>query len=81
MLFQLLLEIKKVNFTLENRQFYFDKSSFATGYELINWLKSANGRHFEVIGEYDVRNRTLLIAEETIEWQNPNNTVRLTATY
>ena len=54
MLFQLLQELKKVNFTLEKRQIYFDKSSFATGYELINWMKRANRRHFEIIGEYDM---------------------------
>ncbi|KAJ3594742.1 hypothetical protein NHX12_004049 [Muraenolepis orangiensis] len=72
---QLLQEIKNVNFTLDNRQFYFDKSSFATGYELIIWLSKANGRRFKVIGEYDVTKHTLAIVEESIEWQNPNKTI------
>ncbi|CAL8285741.1 unnamed protein product [Lota lota] len=71
----LLLEIKKVNFTLDNKQFYFDKSSLATGYELINWVKRLNRKHFEVIGRYDVTKRTLSIEEKTIEWQTPNKTI------
>ena len=79
--FQLLLEMKKVNFTLEKRQFYFDKSSLATGYELINWVKGPKKRHFEVIGGYTVAKRTLDIDEKTIEWHTPNKTVRPATTY
>ncbi|XP_056446953.1 G-protein coupled receptor family C group 6 member A-like isoform X2 [Gadus chalcogrammus] len=71
----LLLEMKNVNFTLDKRQFYFDKSSLATGYELINWVKRQNKRHFEVIGGYNVTIRTLGIEEKTIEWHTPNKTI------
>jgi hypothetical protein len=73
--------MKNVNFTLDKRQFYFDKSSLATGYELINWVKRQKNRHFEVIGGYNVTIRTLGIEEKTIEWHTPNKTVRLATTY
>ena len=72
--------MKTVNFTLDNRQFYFDKSILATGYELINWVKRPKKRHFEVIGGYNVAKRTLGIEEKIIEWHTPNKTVRLATT-
>ncbi|KAM4625129.1 G-protein coupled receptor family C group 6 member A-like [Polymixia lowei] len=73
---KLLQELKKINFTVDKRQFFFDDSgNFANGYDLINWVRRGNERRFEVIGEYDVRKSIVEISTGSIEWGTPNKTI------
>uniref|UniRef100_A0A667Z0H1 G-protein coupled receptor family C group 6 member A n=1 Tax=Myripristis murdjan TaxID=586833 RepID=A0A667Z0H1_9TELE len=60
---KLLQQLKKINFTLDKRQFFFDDSgSSASGYDLIKWVKREDGRYFEVVGEYNVMTSLLEIS-------------------
>ncbi|XP_064160632.1 G-protein coupled receptor family C group 6 member A-like [Anguilla rostrata] len=73
---KLLRELKKVNFTVDNRRFYFDKSgNFLNGYHLIHWVKDgSNKRRFKVVGEYNLIKRDVQINRDDIDWGNTNNT-------
>ncbi|XP_056152317.1 G-protein coupled receptor family C group 6 member A-like [Lampris incognitus] len=49
---KLLQELKRVRFTLDNREFFFDDNgNFANGYHLTHWVKRGQKRHIEVIGD------------------------------
>ncbi|XP_029937826.1 G-protein coupled receptor family C group 6 member A-like [Myripristis murdjan] len=73
---KLLQQLKKINFTLDKRQFFFDDSgSSASGYDLIKWVKREDGRYFEVVGEYNVMTSLLEISAASIEWATPNKTI------
>ncbi|XP_071378745.1 G-protein coupled receptor family C group 6 member A-like [Centroberyx affinis] len=73
---KLLQELKKINFTLDKRQFFFDEyGNFASGYDLINWVRRRDGRYFEVIGEYNVMKSVVAINATSIEWGTPNKTI------
>ncbi|KAJ8289173.1 hypothetical protein COCON_G00018320 [Conger conger] len=73
---KLLQELRKVNFTLDQRRFSFDESgNFMTGYDLIHWVKVGDKRHFKVVGEYNLIKRDCDFNQADIDWDNPNNTV------
>lgn len=71
--FQLLNELKKVNFTLDNQAFYFSTSgSFVNGYNLMNWAQKSNGqREFVAVGEYKLE-QELITIDKVIQWYNSN---------
>ncbi|KAJ8289589.1 hypothetical protein GJAV_G00003050 [Gymnothorax javanicus] len=72
---KLLRELREVNFSLDNRNFYFDEDgNFKSGYDLIHWVKVADTRHFKVVGEYNLIKRDVEI-NEAIDWGNPTNEV------
>ncbi|KAM3849557.1 G-protein coupled receptor family C group 6 member A-like [Diretmus argenteus] len=73
---RLLQELKKSNFTLDKRQAFFDDcGNAANGYDLINWLRRGDGRHFEVVGEYNVIKTVVDVTAANIQWGTPNKTV------
>ncbi|KAI1895172.1 hypothetical protein AGOR_G00103560 [Albula goreensis] len=73
---KLLQELKRVNFTLDQRRFYFDESgNFVNGYDLINWEKDGNKRRFKVVGDYNLIKGGIELNKDGINWANPNNTV------
>lgn len=76
--FQLLNELKQVNFTVDNQTFYFSSAgSFVNGYHLINWPqnKSNGHREFFVIGGYKLEQEQIII-DKYIQWYSSNsNTV------
>ncbi|XP_029114408.1 G-protein coupled receptor family C group 6 member A-like [Scleropages formosus] len=72
----LLQELKMVNFTLDNQQFYFDeKGSFVNGYDLIYWARSGNNRDLRVVGRYQPKTGNITVNKENIVWQNADNKV------
>ncbi|XP_036398161.1 G-protein coupled receptor family C group 6 member A-like [Megalops cyprinoides] len=73
---KLLQELKKINFTVDNHQFYFNEDGdFVNGYDLINWVKAGNERRFEVVGGYNLVEKEIKIRKTVINWGTPNNTV------
>nr|XP_023648589.1 G-protein coupled receptor family C group 6 member A-like [Paramormyrops kingsleyae] len=73
---KLLQEIKKINFTIDSRQFYYDQSGDAVnGYDLINWMRDGDGRNFTVVGQYVPNNGNVDVDVNKIDWHTPNNTV------
>ncbi|XP_030643233.1 G-protein coupled receptor family C group 6 member A-like [Chanos chanos] len=74
---KLLKELKRVNFSMDNRRFYFSESgNFMNGYDLVNWVRddSRGKRIAKVVGVFDLEIEDVRI-KETITWGNPNNTV------
>ncbi|XP_052009950.1 G-protein coupled receptor family C group 6 member A-like [Xyrauchen texanus] len=72
---ELLKELKKVNFTMDNQTFYFNASgNFMNGYDLIRWDpdEASGQRHFIVVGNYNLMKKVIEI-KAPIKWTN--NTV------
>lgn len=73
---KLLQELKKINFTLDGRQFFFDKSgNFVNGYDLINWVRDGNERRLQTIGNYNLLNIIVKERKDDIDWGTSNNTI------
>ncbi|XP_058256086.1 G-protein coupled receptor family C group 6 member A-like [Hemibagrus wyckioides] len=76
--FELLKELKQVNFTLDNQTFYFNASgNFVNGYHLLNWAqnKSSGQRDFVVVGGYQLEKEQINI-HKNFQWYNSNlNTI------
>ncbi|KAM4652125.1 taste receptor type 1 member 1-like [Discoglossus pictus] len=71
---QLLEQVKKVNFTLYNQSIYFDNNGDpATGYDLIMWSWNGSTPTFKVIGSFIQNPRRLEIAN-VLKWHTKNNT-------
>ncbi|KPP79562.1 G-protein coupled receptor family C group 6 member A-like [Scleropages formosus] len=72
----LLHELKKVNFTLDNNQFYFDEfGNFVTGYDLVMWKIAGSRREIKVVGQYHLKTEDVMVNEGAIIWGTPNNVV------
>ncbi|KAJ8340996.1 hypothetical protein SKAU_G00332870 [Synaphobranchus kaupii] len=70
---KLLKALRKVNFSLDHRNFSFSESKH--GYDLIHWDKVDDKRHFKVVGEYNLNKTMAEINKDAINWVNPNKTV------
>ncbi|XP_053366143.1 G-protein coupled receptor family C group 6 member A [Clarias gariepinus] len=73
--YELLNELKQVNFTLDNRTFYFNESGdFVNGYDLMNWVqnKSNGNRYLKVVGGYNLEQGQIII-DKNIQWYNSNS--------
>ncbi|XP_030078008.1 taste receptor type 1 member 3 [Microcaecilia unicolor] len=63
---QLLKEVKKVNFTHNNASFFFDENGNPNaGYEILTWTTGKKGAPVTVIGEYKDK---LVITKSLIKW-------------
>ncbi|XP_064423996.1 taste receptor type 1 member 3-like [Latimeria chalumnae] len=68
---QLLEEVKKVQFTLDNVTFHFDKNGNpGSGYDIIVWSMGSSAVHFTKVGQY---NGMLVINKSKILWHTQNN--------
>ncbi|KAL4624272.1 G-protein coupled receptor family C group 6 member A-like [Arapaima gigas] len=73
---KLLQEMKKINFSLDSRLFYFDQfGNFENGYDLNNWRRVGDRRQFTVVGGYNPNTGEVQLNRDEIEWGTPNNTV------
>ncbi|XP_069055251.1 olfactory receptor CB1 isoform X1 [Lepisosteus oculatus] len=73
---ELLRELKRVNFTLDDRRFYFDESGDSVnGYDLIYWARNGTGRRFQVVGKYHLAEREVEVDRSLIQWSTPNGEV------
>ncbi|XP_010864489.3 G-protein coupled receptor family C group 6 member A isoform X1 [Esox lucius] len=76
---KLLQELKKINFTMDNGQFFFDNSSsFTNGYDLVNWARTGDARTFKVVGKFNIMKNAVEISDNDIDWITSDKTVRLT---
>ncbi|XP_053489612.1 G-protein coupled receptor family C group 6 member A [Ictalurus furcatus] len=76
--YELLNELKQVNFTLDNQTFYFNTSgNFVNGYDLMNWAqnKSSGQREFVVVGAYKLEQEQIYI-DKSIPWYNSNSNTK-----
>ncbi|KAK2843685.1 hypothetical protein Q7C36_011900 [Tachysurus vachellii] len=75
--YELLNELKQVNFTLDNQRFYFNTSgNFVNGYHLMHWSQNeSNGkREFVVVGGYQLEQEHVNI-DKYFHWYNNNNKI------
>ncbi|XP_066559144.1 olfactory receptor CB1 [Amia ocellicauda] len=73
---QLLQELKKVNFTLDDNQFYFNENGDTVdGYDLIFWSRQGLKRVFKVVGRYRVSQGTVEVNTDMLLWSTPDNKV------
>ncbi|KAI5618796.1 G-protein coupled receptor family C group 6 member A-like precursor [Silurus asotus] len=73
--YQLLNELKRVNFTLNNHMFYYNTSgNFVNGYDLVNWAqnRSTEQREFVVVGEYKLEQEIIEIYQY-FQWYTSND--------
>ncbi|KAL7872909.1 hypothetical protein AOLI_G00119800 [Acnodon oligacanthus] len=73
---KLLRELRNINFTLDDRTFYFNTSgNFINGYDLINWVRDmpSGQRQFVVVGNYNLGQKQINL-KKPIDWSNPDNT-------
>lgn len=75
---QLLKELKKVNFELDNQNFLFDEhGDFISGYDLIMWERDGHHRRLKKIGNYNVLDEQIGLVGENFTWLSTTNaTVR-----
>lgn len=77
---QLLEELKKVHFKLDNQECFFLKSGdFVSGYDLIMWEKDGDHRSFKKQGRYHVLDEKIELDVDVSEFNwlsSSNNTVR-----
>ncbi|XP_069098386.1 taste receptor type 1 member 1-like [Pleurodeles waltl] len=66
---QLLRELKNINFTLNGQPIYFDENGDPpTGYEILAWDWTNQGASFQTIGQYEPLNGDLTINDSLIKW-------------
>ncbi|KAK3542684.1 hypothetical protein QTP86_032715, partial [Hemibagrus guttatus] len=66
--------LRKINFTLDNQSYSFNNDGdFDTGYDLIMWKNSGNGRMPSVVGKFLISKKDVEVYEQSIQWTN--NTV------
>ncbi|TRY55545.1 hypothetical protein DNTS_003668 [Danionella cerebrum] len=73
---KLLKELKRVNFTMDNKTFYFNESgNFMNGYDLIQWQpqETSGLRQLAVVGNYNLTSKEVQI-KAPLAWFNPSNT-------
>ncbi|XP_023266127.1 G-protein coupled receptor family C group 6 member A-like [Seriola lalandi dorsalis] len=74
---ELLQELKKVNFTFDNQNFYFDKNGdFVNGYNLILWEKYGQYRRFRRIGKYHVLGQQVELDVGSFTWLSTGNNTK-----
>ncbi|XP_042334683.1 taste receptor type 1 member 1 [Sceloporus undulatus] len=72
---QLLREVKRVNFSLYQRQVYFDANGDTLGgYDLVLWMWEGQDWNYRVIGSFNPPDH-LSIDREKIQWQTEDNQV------
>lgn len=72
---QLLKELKKVKFKLDNQNFFFDENGdFVNGYDLILWEKDGHHRRFQRIGKYHVLDKQIELNVKDFIWLSTANT-------
>ncbi|XP_078504614.1 G-protein coupled receptor family C group 6 member A-like [Lissotriton helveticus] len=65
--YQLLKQLKEMNFSVKAGSFSFDDLGFVNGYDLIAW-KMINGETFQTIGSYDIKRSLITIDESLMPW-------------
>ncbi|KAG7509032.1 G-protein coupled receptor family C group 6 member A-like [Solea senegalensis] len=71
---ELLRELKKVKFQLDNQTFYFDDNGdFVTGYDLIIWERYGHRRRFRRIGKYHVLSEQIQLDVDSFTWHLTGN--------
>ncbi|KAJ1144949.1 hypothetical protein NDU88_011242 [Pleurodeles waltl] len=74
-LLQLLEEVKKVQFRLNNLSFHFDAfGNLNTGYNVLLWHERNRSVQYSAIGSYT--NRTLQLDQHPVQWHTRDNEVR-----
>ena len=72
---QLLSELKKVKFKLNNHNFTFDENGdFVSGYDLIIWERDGHHRRFRRIGKYTVLGQQIELDVKNVVWVSTANT-------
>lgn len=72
---QLLEELKKVKFKLDNQNYFFDENGdFVSGYDLIMWERDGNHRRFQRIGKYNVLDKQIKLSIKNFTWLSTANT-------
>nr|XP_060615136.1 taste receptor type 1 member 1-like [Anolis sagrei ordinatus] len=73
---QLLREVKEVDFNLSNRQVHFDENGdTAAGYDLVQWVWEGREWDYRVIGSFKQPD-SLNLDRERIRWHTQDNQVR-----
>ncbi|KAM9299297.1 taste receptor type 1 member 1-like [Gastrophryne carolinensis] len=76
---QLLEQVKKVNFSLYNKPIYFDSNGDpATGYDIVMWAWDGDAPNFRVIGTYSKTTQRLQL-DGGLQWHTKDNTVPVSA--
>lgn len=78
---QLLLSLKKVQFSLENTSVSFDANGNPpTGYDIVTWIWRGSKWSLRVVGSFTPDPITLTIDADQIEWQGEGDSraVRVT---
>uniref|UniRef100_A0A452J1C0 Taste receptor type 1 member 2 n=1 Tax=Gopherus agassizii TaxID=38772 RepID=A0A452J1C0_9SAUR len=72
---QLVPEVKRVNFSLLNERINFrERGTIPNSFEIIQWKWDQPNNPFQKIASYS-RNKKLLFTIQNISWHTPNNTV------
>ncbi|XP_072281416.1 taste receptor type 1 member 1-like [Pyxicephalus adspersus] len=72
---QLLQQVKKVNFTLYNQTIYFDSNGDpATGYDIVMWSWTGDTTVFNLIGSYSKTSQRLQLNDK-LQWHTKDNSV------
>uniref|UniRef100_A0A8C0H7L4 Taste receptor type 1 member 2 n=1 Tax=Chelonoidis abingdonii TaxID=106734 RepID=A0A8C0H7L4_CHEAB len=73
---QLVPEMKRVNFSLLNKRISFrERGNTPNSFEIIQWNWDQPNNPFQKIASYSTKNQTLLFTIQNISWHTPNNTV------
>nr|XP_056721541.1 taste receptor type 1 member 1 [Euleptes europaea] len=73
---QLLREIKEVNFSVKDRQIYFDSNGDPlTGYDIVLWKWAGQNWSYDVIGSFSSNPVHLTIHRDKLQWHTGDNQV------
>ncbi|MEE6476106.1 hypothetical protein FKM82_010976 [Ascaphus truei] len=73
---QLLREVKKINFNDSDENIFFDNHGDANiGYDLLFWHFINGSMHFHVVGKYNLQKSSIDFNSSKIVWNTPHNKV------